>query len=74
MSNLVHFSLQYEVCGPDSSFFVDDWEAAGKLADIDEKITTIQGCKLRYSCRCVKVNILCQMMNAFVCVKASLSV
>jgi hypothetical protein len=74
VGNLVHLSLQYEVCGPDSSFFVDDWEAAGKLADIDEKITTMQGSKVCYSCRCVKVQILYQMMDVFVCVKASLSV
>jgi hypothetical protein len=38
--------LQYEVRGVDSSFFVDDSEAAEKLANADRKITTIQGFKV----------------------------
>jgi hypothetical protein len=40
---LFYFSLQYEVCGNRSSFFVDDSEAAEKLANTDRKITTIKG-------------------------------
>jgi hypothetical protein len=44
-----HFSLQYEVCGRDSSFFVDNLEAAENLAIADRKITTIQGFKVHCS-------------------------
>jgi hypothetical protein len=38
--------LQYEVRGIDSSFFIDDSEAAEKLANADRTITTIQGFKV----------------------------
>jgi len=40
--------LQYEVRGTDSSFFVDDSQAAEKLASINKKITTIKGYKVCY--------------------------
>jgi hypothetical protein len=43
---LFHISLQYEVYGNHLSFFVDDSEAAEKLAVIDMKITTLKGYKV----------------------------
>jgi hypothetical protein len=45
---LIHFFLQYEVQGSDSTFFVDDRQIAVNLASINKKITTIQGYKVRH--------------------------
>jgi hypothetical protein len=55
---LLHFYLQYEVRGVDSSFFVDDREAAEKLANADRKITTITGFKVCCRYRCVNISVL----------------
>jgi hypothetical protein len=40
--------LQYEVQGRDSSFFVDDSQAAEKLAVGNKKVTTVKGYKVCY--------------------------
>jgi hypothetical protein len=40
--------LQYEVRGRDSSFFIDDSQAAEKLAVANKKVTTIEEYKVCY--------------------------
>jgi hypothetical protein len=55
---LLYFSLQYEIRGSDSSFFVDDSEAAEKLANADRKNTTIKGYKVCCRYRCVNISVL----------------
>ncbi|XP_021921286.1 nuclear RNA export factor 1-like [Zootermopsis nevadensis] len=42
----IFIPLRYEVRGSDSSFFVDDYNAAEKLTSISKKITTFKGFKL----------------------------
>jgi hypothetical protein len=53
--DLVHFSLQYAVCGADATFFVDDSEAAAMLAQIDDQIRTSHGNKVCHCCSCVNM-------------------
>jgi hypothetical protein len=42
----VFIPLNYEVNGKHSSFYLDDYEVAEMLANIDRKITTVKGFKL----------------------------
>jgi hypothetical protein len=44
--SLISLLLQYEVRGKDSSFYVDDSQAAEKLALVNKKVTTIEGYKV----------------------------
>ena len=61
---LFHFSLQYDVRGADSSFFVDDSRIADKLASVDKKIMTFKGFRVCYDlvvgvCVCIFFLSMC---------------
>jgi hypothetical protein len=46
VARTVFIPLSYQVRGTNSSFFVDDYKAAEKLASANKKITTTEGFQL----------------------------